>query len=121
MTAIQIGLESSVSEPYANGAGPANMVDNVRIMRSNPTGVKENALQTAINVFPNPSTGEFSVSVPTAKAFTLEVTDLTGRVIAKEVIRNSNTKVDLKGQAKGVYLLKITSEGASAVQKLIVE
>ncbi len=119
---IQIGLESSVSEPYANGAGPANLIDNIRVVRFDPTGVKDKVFQNSVSVYPNPSNGEFMVTVPTAKTYTLEVSDLTGRVISREVIRNSNAaKLDLKGQAQGVYMLKITSEGNAAVQKLIVE
>ena len=119
---IQVGLESSVSEPYANGAGPANLIDNVRILRSNPTGIKNSEFQRSISVYPNPANGLFSIAVPTAKAYTLEVTDLTGRVVKTEVISNSNAaQLDLRGQAQGVYMLKITSEGASAMQKLILE
>ena len=119
---IQIGLESSVSEPYANGAGPANLIDNIRVVAFDPTGISDNVLQSTINVYPNPSNGVFSVNVPTAKAYTLEVTDLTGRVIRKESIKGSNlAQLDLSGNAKGVYMLKITSEGAAAIQKLIIE
>ncbi len=118
---IEIGFESSVADPFANGTGTANLIDNIVIART-ILGVKDNQLQSAINVYPNPSNGVFSVSVPTTKVYTLEVTDLTGRVVKKEVIRNNNTaQLDLKGQAQGVYMLKITSEGATAIQKLIVE
>ena len=117
---IQIGLESSVSEPYANGTGPANLIDNIRVLRSNPTGISDNVFQRAINVYPNPSNGVFSVNVPTAKAYTLEVSDLTGRVIKTETVKG-NAKLDLSGNAQGVYMLKITSEGSTAVQKLIIE
>src|SRR5688572_21089475 len=117
---IQVGLESSVAEPFANGAGPANLIDNIRIQRVDPTGVKDNVLQNSISVYPNPSNGVFSVSVPTARAYTLEVSDLTGRVIKTETVKG-NAQLDLSNNAKGVYMLKIASEGASAVQKLIIQ
>lgn len=85
-------------------------------------GISKPTLLNSFQVYPNPSHGEFTVSVPAAKNYSLEITDLTGRVLKKEVIRDSNrAKLNLKGQAQGVYLLKITSEGASAVHKLIVE
>ncbi len=117
---IQLGLESSVAEPFANGAGPANLIDNIRIQRVDPTGITNKAFQNNISVFPNPSNGVFSVSVPSAKTYTLEVTDLTGRVIRTENVKG-NTQLDLSGNAKGVYMLKITSEGISGIQKLIVQ
>ena len=119
---IQVGLESSVAEPFAAGAGTANLIDNIRIQRVNPTGITDKVFQSAINVYPNPSNGVFSVNVPTAKAYTLEVTDLTGRVVKREVIKGSSqAQLDLSGNAQGVYMLKITAEGAIAVQKLIIE
>ncbi|MBK0401886.1 hypothetical protein I5M27_02750 [Adhaeribacter sp. BT258] len=60
---IQIGLESSVKEAYANGAGTANLIDNIVIKRvTGPTCVKDDLLQSLVNVFPNPSAGLFNVS-----------------------------------------------------------
>ncbi len=118
---IQIGLESSVAEPFAAGAGTANLVDNIRILRSNPTGVKDNVLARSLSVYPNPSAGLFTVSLPQGKAFEMEVTDLTGKTIMKQTVKGNATQLDLKTQAQGVYMLKITSEGASAIQKLIIQ
>ncbi len=118
---IQIGLESSVAEPFAAGAGTANLVDNIRILRSNPTGVKDNVLARSLSVYPNPSAGLFTVSLPSGKTFEMEVTDLTGKTIMKQTVKGNATQLDLKTQAQGVYMLKITSEGASAIQKLIIQ
>jgi hypothetical protein len=118
---IQIGLESSVAEAFANGAGTANLIDNIRFQRLNPTGVDADILNSQLNVFPNPSAGVFNVSLPQGKAFAMEVTDLTGRVVMKETSAAKNAQVDLSKAAKGIYLLKVTSEGSAVVRKLIVE
>jgi hypothetical protein len=121
LTTIQIGLESSVSEAFANGAGPANLVDNIRIQRLNPSGVDGDILASQLNVFPNPSNGIFQVTLPQGKAFGMEVTDLTGKVIVKETAASKNAKLDLTKAAKGVYMLKVTSEGSTVIRKIIVE
>jgi parallel beta-helix repeat protein len=120
-TSIQIGFESSVAEGYANGAGTANLIDNIRIQRLNPSGVNADVLNSQLHVFPNPSNGIFNVSLPQGKAFEMEVTDLTGRVVMKDTSAAKNTQLDLSQAAKGIYLLKVTSEGSAAVRKLIVE
>ena len=109
-----------MAEPFANGAGTANLIDNIRIQRVNPTGVNTKHLLSNISVYPNPSSGVFSVSVPGSKAYALEVTDLTGKVIKAETVKGK-AHLDLSTNAKGVYLLKITSEGNTAIQKLIVQ
>ncbi len=118
---IQIGLESSVGAPFAAGAGPANLIDNVRVLRADPTGVKNNVLANSLSVYPNPSAGLFTVSLPKGKTFEMEVTDLTGKVIMKQIVKANATQLDLKGQAQGVYMLKISSEGNTAIQKLVIQ
>ncbi|WP_191907006.1 T9SS type A sorting domain-containing protein [Adhaeribacter soli] len=123
-SSIRIRLESSVAEPYANGSGTANLIDNIQLMRVTPTGpvgVKENLLQSQLSVFPNPSAGIFNVSLAQGKAFEAEVTDLTGRVILKQAAKTNATQLNLSQAAKGVYLLKVSSEGAIAVKKIILE
>jgi hypothetical protein len=123
LTGLQIGLESSVKEEYANGTGPANLLDNIMVVRrlvAGPTGMKENTLASQLTVFPNPSNGLFNVSLPAGKAYNLEVTDLTGKVIRTQKA-NGETQLKLDNTAKGIYLLKVTSEGATTVKKLIVE
>ena len=118
-----IGLESSVKEEFANGTGTANLIDNVTIVRrlvTQSVGVKENGLAAKVSVYPNPSNGMFKVSLPAGKAFTLEVTDLTGKVLQRQKTVGE-TELKLENQAKGIYLLKVSGENGSAVRKLIVE
>ncbi|WP_191907005.1 CARDB domain-containing protein [Adhaeribacter soli] len=119
---IQIGFESSVSEPYANGTGTANLIDNIRIRRvaTTTTGISKGLLAGQVNVYPNPSAGIFQVSLPEGKVYQLEVTDLTGRRILSKETRD-NTSLDLSKAAKGIYLLKVTTQGASTMKKIIVE
>ncbi|MFC5270638.1 T9SS type A sorting domain-containing protein [Adhaeribacter terreus] len=122
---IEIGLESSVKEEYANGNGTANLIDNIEIFTvAGPTGVKENMLQSNVVVFPNPSNGLFNVKVPTStRNYSVEVMDLTGKVVKQQTVINNagTTQLNLNGTAKGIYILKIASEGNVATRKLIVE
>ncbi|HSI89701.1 MAG TPA: T9SS type A sorting domain-containing protein [Adhaeribacter sp.] len=117
---IELGIESSVMEEYDNGNGPANLIDNVRIVRRVVTGLKSDVLASQLNVFPNPSAGTFTVSLPQHETFNLEVTDLTGKVI-KTQQASGKTQLELNGTAKGIYLLKVSGKNGMAVKKLIVE
>jgi hypothetical protein len=119
LTGVQIGLESSVKEAYAAGAGTANLVDNITF-GSAPLGVKANVLASQVDVFPNPSTGTFNVSLPAGKTYQLEVTDLSGKKILDQEAKG-DAQLNMEGIAKGVYLLQVTSGNGSAVRKLIVE
>ncbi|MFC5270637.1 T9SS type A sorting domain-containing protein [Adhaeribacter terreus] len=122
---IEIGLESSVKEEYANGNGTANLIDNIMVQRiAGPTGIKENILQSNVVVFPNPSNGLFNLKVPTTtRNYSVEVMDLTGKLVKQQTVTNNSgtTQLNLNGTAKGIYILKIASEGNVATRKLIVE
>ncbi|MBK0404380.1 T9SS type A sorting domain-containing protein [Adhaeribacter sp. BT258] len=122
---IEIGLESSVKEEFANGNGTANLIDNIEIFKvAGPTGVKENILQSNVVVFPNPSTGLFNLKVPaTTRNYSVEVMDLTGKLVKQQTVTNNagTSQLNLNGTAKGIYILKIASEGNVATRKLIVE
>src|SRR5688572_15886260 len=78
-----------------------------------------NAIKVTIS--PNPSTGIFQVELPKGQAYEMEVTDLTGKVILSQKNAGAKTVVDLNGKAKGVYLLKLISEGKTATRKLVIE
>jgi parallel beta-helix repeat protein len=119
---LQVGFESSVKEAFANGTGTANLLDNIEILRiTGPTGLKENALQHKVVVYPNPSTGLFHLTLPEGNACDLTISDLSGKVIRTQKASAENNQLDLSGTAKGIYLLKITNSEGSAVRKLIIE
>jgi hypothetical protein len=122
---VSIALESSVKEAYANGAGTANLIDNIEIkciaVKPQQTGVKPDKLAAQVNVFPNPSTGLFNVELPKGKTYELQVTDLTGKVLMKQTAKGGSNQLNLEGTAKGIYLLKVSGDNGTAVRKLIVE
>ncbi len=121
LSSLQIGLESNVKEAFANGTGTANLIDNIRIYRAaGPTGIKSALLEKQISVYPNPSNGEFKVNLPANETYLLEICDLTGKVIQRQKA-TGNTQVKLESKAKGIYLLKVSNDGATAVRKLVVE
>ena len=102
-SSIKIGLESSVKEEFANGTGTANLIDNINIVRrlKATTGIKENDLAAKLSVFPNPSNGLFKVNMTGNKTYSLEVTDLAGKVIQRQKA-TGKTELNLQNRAKGI-------------------
>jgi hypothetical protein len=49
----------------------------------------------------------------------VEIFDATGRSVFKSVITNQHSVIEIAGLADGVYELRITQQGYSAVKKLI--
>ncbi len=77
------------------------------------SAVAVETIDTDFSVFPNPSTGLFQMS----KTAVYEVTDLTGKHIAK----GEGNLINLTNNAAGIYLLKTTVDNQISVQKIIVK
>ncbi len=75
-------------------------------------------------IYPNPSEGKFSLSTRDhrVKAMTVKITDIQGKVIKILECRGKERYFfDLSNQAKGSYLVRITTGDATVVSKIIVE
>lgn len=83
-------------------------------------GIADEMASLAVKVFPNPSTGLFSIELPQSKA-ELTVTDITGKTVKQLSVKEQNVQLNLTDASKGIYFLKIVAEGKVAVRKLIVE
>ena len=73
--------------------------------------------KTELALFPNPSTGSFTISGLDKKAndFSVAVIDVYGKVVLN--IKNQ-TEIDLNGIAKGNYIVHILLENQSVFKKL---
>jgi len=92
------------------------------------SGVMESVILTptngAINIFPNPSNGIINISFEKIlnKKVAIEIIDINGKVISStNYINLSDTTIDLSGNSKGIYLLKVTIDGEIINRKIVIE
>ncbi|CAG5077027.1 S8/S53 family peptidase [Parvicella tangerina] len=71
-----------------------------------------------VEVYPNPSSGQFSVSY--TELFRTVVLDATGKIIARYDQESNNITIDLSSFADGVYWLQILTEESRFVQKIVL-
>jgi hypothetical protein len=99
--------------------------DSIRL--ESPTSVFTMDAVQSIQVYPNPSKGIFSLQAELSQptAITLQVYDLTGKVVRQTEIPAGTTKaettIDLSEHTSGIYFLKVTAGSAVMTQKLIKE
>ncbi|MBW2961450.1 endonuclease [Mesonia aestuariivivens] len=74
--------------------------------------------QLTLNIYPNPSHGKLTISIPSAKEFEYAIYDLNGRLLQQK--KNSATQISVENLASGLYLLQVSSEGKTASKKLII-
>ncbi len=88
-------------------------------------GVEEVAGSISVNVYPNPSTGNFYLDLGSlnSRMVNLRVYSANGALIAAEsfVADSAVHELNLSNHAQGIYVVKITSDNMTATKRIIIE
>ncbi len=114
-------------DPHRGGAswfigfvgGPVASI-GVRMAEASVIGIDERERAT-VTTWPNPSSGVFNIGLEGHGATQMVLTDATGRVVRTFTTTSSNHILDLRGEARGVYLLSIQSSKGREVGRLVLE
>lgn len=105
----------------ANGCtNNSNLVLNVNAC----TGLNNtNSINSELKIFPNPTSGDFTIEVIGNKYYRIDVIDVLGNFILKESLINNSTKfsVNINDYPKGIYFLKAQNNSEQRVYKIIKE
>lgn len=84
------------------------------------TGLSNNSVKlNGLSVYPNPNAGEFTIELGNGLNKTIEITDLTGRVIRIENSLSDKININIIELANGVYFAKIYSNQSVEIVKLV--
>lgn len=72
-----------------------------------------------LSVYPNPNLGEFTVELANGLNKTIELTDLTGRIIFTESSEKDKISVNIRALANGVYFVKIKGADSTDIIKVV--
>ncbi|MCW8896743.1 MAG: T9SS type A sorting domain-containing protein, partial [Flavobacteriales bacterium] len=97
----------------------------VRLNFDAGNSVEELSNNTSFSVFPNPSNGDFNISLNSqnAEMLTLTVNNIVGQTVMTKQVRvagQTNETISLAGFDKGVYFLTIDNNKEKQTVKLIV-
>ncbi|MBS1624028.1 MAG: T9SS type A sorting domain-containing protein [Bacteroidetes bacterium] len=80
---------------------------------------------TKLSIYPNPSTGKLSISVDnSARAIgTLELSDITGKILLSDEIENNTMELDLSEYTNGIYILRTenSKDNDCSISKIILQ
>lgn len=102
--------------PYTNGDALG-----IRLLMGSDwgAGIEENALE-GVSIYPNPSQGIVNVSNNNNASNAIVVYDMLGQVIlTKEA--NTATTLDLSGNGTGVYLVEVSNNNGSMVERVVIK
>jgi hypothetical protein len=90
-----------------------------------PTDIAEIEKATGLNIFPNPSNGNFNVSfVDPGGLETINVVNVIGQNVHSVKVVNApinNYNIDLTGLSKGVYMVQCTFERGTVTRKIVLQ
>lgn len=112
----------SVTETDANGCTGTSAIESVTI-----TLISSADYVNRIELFPNPNSGSFTLTIQNAKNENtcLSIMDQRGRIVHTEIIpllsgKNSSV-IDLYGCASGIYTLRLVSSNGVVNKKIILQ
>ncbi|MBQ0155324.1 MAG: T9SS type A sorting domain-containing protein, partial [Bacteroidales bacterium] len=82
-------------------------------------GAVDDVENANVSIIPNPTSGEFTVSLANDAEAVVEVVNMAGQVVASQIV--DGTATINKTLTPGVYTVVVKSEGAVGTQKLMVK
>lgn len=102
-----------------------NIAANQAIIIKEGSGVlssENNLKETAFRVYPNPSSnGIFKLSVLNQEKVSVQVFDISGRLMTKKNNLKDNDQINLSHYQKGIYIARLSSETNNRTLKLIID
>ena len=102
-----------------------NIAANQAIIIKEGSGVlssENNLKETAFRVYPNPSSnGIFKLSVLNQEKVSVQVFDISGRLMTKKNDVRDNDQINLSQYQKGIYIARLSSETNNRTLKLVVD
>lgn len=102
-----------------------NIAANQAIIIKEGSGVlssENNLKETAFSVYPNPSSnGIFKLSVLNQEKVSVQVFDISGRLMSNKNNLKDNDQINLSHYQKGIYIARLNSETNNRTLKLIID
>jgi uncharacterized repeat protein (TIGR02543 family) len=86
-----------------------------------PLSTNQADLEESVSVYPNPVSDKVYFTSKDKEISTVELTDLSGKVVYSSNVKQQSGNIDLSSIAKGVYLMIINIESNSITKKISVK
>lgn len=116
--------QNNVAESKEVPAEPSTIeVSNLQPETIEAANVSKSEKEMRIRIQPNPNSGSFEVIISGNERINAKLTMVTiwGTEILQQQITGSSTPIDISGQPKGIYYVKIESEQGIKMEKIIYQ
>lgn len=91
---------------------------SVRCLKDITTGIEESSSKKEMDIYPNPASNEFQISITEQKS-KLSIYSITGELVFQSQLNNGQNKIDISNFESGIYLIEVENENGAMQQKLI--
>jgi uncharacterized protein (TIGR02145 family) len=98
--------------------------NSVRCLKDSKTDINNLIKYNEIEISPNPTTGQFTISFGTTPIYEalVEIYNLQGNLILSETFQNAVTaSIDLNAFVKGIYVIKVLSGTIVTIRKINIQ
>lgn len=96
-------------------------LDRWKITEGNTFSVSENEIENELTLYPNPANGFVNVKVNSKISFSVELIDITGKIIFQSPSAKSEIRINTSGIVGGIYFVRINTGETTVTKKLVVE
>ena len=104
-----------------NKEGSSLYIDDVEISYENDDDGIHEVCNVLFSAGPNPTSDVLTIRPTVGGSYHAVLTDLNGKTVWEGSRLNGDTQVDVTAFAEGVYFLKVTANGLSRTQKVVVK
>lgn len=103
-------------------SGCADTSDCYLVGEIDDTGFEDLLNSDAVSIYPNPSNGEFNISIEGyVGAVNVEILNNLGQVIYTNQFNQSIQEINLNTVSPGIYLIRLSAEGENIYRKVVIE
>ncbi|MGB1204701.1 MAG: M43 family zinc metalloprotease [Chitinophagales bacterium] len=104
-----------------NGVGLDQITYTITV--TDNVGINETLAANVVQLWPNPTSGILNVSlnVVVKETANIAVYDVAGREVMVSDLKGTNVTINLAKESNGIYFVKTTVDGKTAVQKVLLQ
>jgi len=117
---LYIGGLNNVQFQITGGPDVYYYVDNVSLTPASELGTSElSSDNDDIQIYPNPAHSIITITNSISNIESIELYDMSGRILRTEKVNKKEIKVDISNYLKGTYMVKIITDKGDFVKKII--
>lgn len=122
---LQAGMQVSNARANQTGSATFRIVTGQGAAATRPavpSVMGSGLLPAGVQIYPNPSAGQFTVATGATPAAELQIVDIYGRIVYRQAQPQSREQVELQGLPTGLYFVQLRyPSGEVATEKVLLQ